>query len=130
MLTIGPGNTILQAIDILPLEAMVFTGNYESSLFKNGKLPQGAYQLCVRLDSSNFPIPVTPTQCRFFTLTGVQLPILIMPANEQKLDPLIAQNAITFRWTNVLKSGTELPNYQLQVFEVLPFQQSMRHQFL
>lgn len=127
IITVSPGNTVLSAADILPLEAMQFTGSYNSKLQQTGKLPMGNYQLCVRLDSADAPIAITNQQCRNFNLTAVQLPILITPAADQILNAIVAQTAITFRWTNSFRGiQQDVPNYTLQVFEILLHQTSLQ----
>ncbi len=123
IITVSPGNTVLSAADVLPLEAMQFTGSYNSKLQQTGKLPMGTYQLCVRLDSADAPIAITAQQCRNFTVTAVQLPILIAPAPDQILNAIVAQTAITFRWTNAFRGvQQDVPNYTIQVFEILSHQ--------
>ncbi len=127
IIIVNPGNTVLSAADVLPLEAMQFTGNYNNKLQQTGKLPMGTYQLCIRLDSADAPIAITNQQCRNFNLTAVQLPILITPAADQILNPILAQTAITFRWTNSFRGiQQDVPNYTLQVFEILPYQTSLQ----
>ncbi|MEO6253823.1 MAG: hypothetical protein ABIO79_10980 [Ferruginibacter sp.] len=116
------GTTILVANDIMPLEYMVFTGKYKTSLQRTGKLPADNYTICTQ--------PVTPTdyrplgevQCKNFYLATTQLPILMKPYNEEILDGKRAQTAITFRWTPVVPRQTSQVTYRIQVFEVLPTQ--------
>lgn len=122
--TLPPGNTIFSAKDVIPLNQMSFAGSYRLGLQRTGKLPQGIYQLSVRLDS--FDIALTELVTRNFTLAGVQLPILFAPYDNQQLLAATAQTAITFRWTNVIKSTADVPSYNLQVFEVLPRQKTVQ----
>lgn len=123
--TLPPGNTIFSAKDVVPLNQMSFAGSYKSGLLRTGKLPQGIYTLTVQLDSSS-GIPLTAPATRDFTMAGVQLPILFSPYDNQQLPAVAAQTAITFRWTNVIKSTADVPNYNLQVFEVLPHQKTVQ----
>ena len=37
---------ILTALDVMPIENMIFTGKYKNSLNKTGKLPSDNYTLC------------------------------------------------------------------------------------
>jgi hypothetical protein len=116
------GTTILVANDVMPLEFMVFTGKYKTSLERTGKLPADNYTICVQ--------PVRPTDfgpmgeviCKNFYLASTQLPILMRPYNEEVLDAKKAQTAITFRWTPVVPKATTALTYRIQVFEVLPTQ--------
>ena len=123
--TLPPGNTIFSAKDVIPLNQMSFAGSYKSGLLRTGKLPQGMYTLTVQLDSSS-GIPLTAPATRDFTMAGIQLPILFSPYENQQLPAVAAKTAITFRWTNVIKSSADVPNYNLQVFEVLPHQKTVQ----
>ena len=114
--------TILFANDVMPLEFMVFTGKYKTSLERTGKLPADNYTICAQ--------PVRPTDygpmgeviCKNFYLASTQLPILMRPYNEEVMDAKKAQTAITFRWTPVVPTQTSPVTYRIQVFEVLPTQ--------
>ncbi|MFZ1371316.1 MAG: hypothetical protein WAR78_13095 [Ferruginibacter sp.] len=118
----GGGQTILTANDVMPLEYMMFTGKYKTSLQRTGKLPADNYTICTQ--------PVHPVdyrvlgeiQCKNFYLASTQLPILMKPYNEEVLDAKKAQTAIIFRWTPVLPRQTAPVTYRIQVFEVLPTQ--------
>jgi len=122
-----PGaSTILGALDVLPLEYMIFTGKYQSILTKTGKLPADNYVLCVQLVRLPDYGPASNLVCKNFYLAAYQLPTLMMPANEQELNANIAQSAITFRWTPVVPNAATPVTYRLQVFEVLPQQQNVQ----
>ena len=123
--TLPPGNTIFSAQDVLPLNQMSFAGSYRLGLQRTGRLPQGVYLFSVRLDSTS-GLPLTPLVTRDITLAGIQLPILFAPYDKQLLSAAASQTAITFRWTNVIKSSPDVPNYNLQVFEVLPHQRTVQ----
>jgi hypothetical protein len=113
---------ILTANDVMPLEYMMFTGKYKTSLQRTGKLPADNYMICTQ--------PVNPVdyqvmgeqQCKSFYLASTQLPILMKPYNEEVLDGKKAQTAIIFRWSPVIPTQTSPVTYRLQVFEVLPNQ--------
>ena len=117
-----PGPTILVANDVIPLEFMVFTGKYKTSLQRTGKLPADNYILCVQPVQPTDYRPMGEVQCKNFYLATTQLPILMKPYNEEVLDAKKAQTAITFRWTPVIPRQTSPVTYRLQVFEVLPTQ--------
>jgi hypothetical protein len=116
------GNTILTANDAMPLEFIVFTGKYKTSLQKTGKLPADNYMICIQPVRPTDYGPLGEVQCKTFYLATTQLPILMKPYNEEILDGKIAQTAITFRWTPVVPRQTSPVTYRLQVFEVLPNQ--------
>ncbi|HAO47240.1 MAG TPA: hypothetical protein PLZ45_03175 [Ferruginibacter sp.] len=113
------GATILFANDAVPLENMVFTGKYKTSLQRTGKLPADNYTLCVRPVRAGDYAPLGEEQCKNFYLATTQLPILIKPYNEEILDAKSAQTAILFRWTPVVPQQTSPVTYRIQVFEVL-----------
>lgn len=124
--TVGNGTIIFYAADVIPLEVMVFNGKYKKSIEKTGKLPADHYTLCVRLVSPVDFTPVSQDQCRSFTLAAFQLPIPVMPLNEDVLDAEKAQTAITFRWTPVSPTPGELVKYIVTVFEIQDRQTPMQ----
>ncbi|MFZ1784974.1 MAG: hypothetical protein WAU23_07190 [Ferruginibacter sp.] len=125
--TLVPGSTtIFYAVDVVNTQVMVFSSSFQNKINRTGKLPAGSYQIIVRLDSADLPIPASNTQTRTFFLSATQLPVLIMPANETVLPAAAAQTAITFRWTPVIPRPTEAVRYHVQVFEVLADQTPMQ----
>jgi len=116
------GTTILVANEAMPLEYMMFTGKYKTSLQRTGKLPADNYTICVRPVRPTDYGPMGEEQCKNFYLATTQLPILMKPYNEETLDAKKAQTAIIFRWTPVVPTQTSPVTYRLQVFEVLPTQ--------
>ena len=122
-----PGaSTILNALDVLPLENIVFTGKQQIALSKTGKLPADNYMLCVQLLSLPDYKPVSVQICKPFYLAAYQLPTLMLPANEQELNRQVAQSAITFRWTPVVPASTTTVTYRLLVFEILENQKDVQ----
>jgi hypothetical protein len=116
------GTDILVANDVMPLEFMVFTGKYKTSLERTGKLPADNYNICVQPVRPTDYGPLGEVQCKNFYLASTQLPILMKPYNEEILDAKKAQTAIIFRWTPVVPKATTPVTYRIQVFEVLPTQ--------
>ena len=116
------GTTILVANDVMPLEFMVFTGKYKTSLERTGKLPADNYTICAQPVRPTDYGPMGEVQCKNFYLATTQLPILMKPYNEEILDAKKAQTAITFRWTPIVPKPVLTVTYHIQVFEVLPTQ--------
>ena len=116
------GTDVLVANDVMPLEFMVFTGKYKTSLERTGKLPADNYTICVQPVRPVDFGPAGEVQCKNFYLASTQLPILMKPYNEEVLDAKKAQTAIIFRWTPVVPKSTTPITYRIQVFEVLPTQ--------
>lgn len=126
LLSLGGASRVFSASEVIPMDNMIFSGKYKTSLDRTGKLPAGTYQLCVRLVLPGTYQPVSEERCRIFNLAAYQLAIPVLPLNEQVLNPELAKTAITFRWTPV----SPLPNYpvtyRLLVFEVLENQKPMQ----
>lgn len=116
------GTTILFPNDVIPLEYMIFTGKYKTSLQRTGKLPADNYTLCVQPVRPADYVQLGEVKCKNFYLATTQLPILMKPYNEEVLDAKMAQTAITFRWTPVAPTQPSPVTYRIQVFEVLSTQ--------
>jgi hypothetical protein len=123
---IPSGSRIFFAKDVFPLEVMIFSGSYKTTLEKTGKLPSGTYQLEVQLVAPATYAALTGLQTRVFNLTAPQLPYLITPMNNDSLNAKKAETAIIFRWTPLVPRTNEQPYYRLQVFEILPYQQPLQ----
>jgi len=119
-------NAVFYASDVIPLENMIFSGKYKSTLEKTGKLLSDNYQICVRLVRPADFTPVSEEKCRNFYLASLQLPVLIKPANEEILDASLANQVITFRWTPVVPRPSLPVTYRLTVMEVLTNQSAMQ----
>ncbi len=116
------GTTILVANDVMPLEYMVFTGKYKTSLERTGKMPADNYTICTKPVRTTDYGPMGEMKCKNFYLATTQLPILMKPYNEEVLDAKKAQTAIIFRWSPVVPRQISPVTYRIQVFEVLPTQ--------
>lgn len=120
------GNNLFNAYDVLPLEAMLFNGKYKKTYEATGKLPADNYQLCVTLVRPVDYTPVGETRCRSFNLASLQLPIPVLPAQEEVLSSEKARTAIIFRWTPVVPTPSAPVQYRVQVFQVLEHQTPMQ----
>ncbi len=122
------GTKVFFSKDVMPLEAMSFIGKHKMVLERTGKLPAGNYQLCVLILSQGAGglQPLVSAKCKFFNMAALQLPILVMPANNAVLNSLSAQTAITFRWSPLIPQSIPPPTYRIQVFEILANQQPIQ----
>lgn len=111
--------------DALQLQNLTLNGNILRLLQSSGRLAAGQYQLTVEVTNSAGDM-VRAKQTRSFFITSYQLPVLMNPANGSRLDAHIAQNIITFRWTNLIPTSQDIPLYMIQVFEILPGQTPMQ----
>jgi hypothetical protein len=124
--TLVRGTKVFFAKDVVPMEIMQFTGTYQATLQRTGKLPAGSYILEVQLLRPADFTQLSNLQSRTFNLVATQLPVLMKPANNDSLDITIASTAITFRWTPLIPSSSSPSVYRLQVFQVLPFQNPLQ----
>lgn len=126
VITLPDGNSVYNAAVVFPLEIQQFTGKYQKSLNRTGKLPADNYQLCVQMVEPTTFATLAPERCSSFYIAAAQLPICMIPANEQELDITKARTAIIFRWTPLVPKPQGATNYRLQVFEVLQQQTPMQ----
>lgn len=123
--TLRAGVNQFSIADALQLQNLVLQGNVQNLLQRTGRLAAGQYQLMVEVMNTRGDV-VRARQTRPFFITSYQLPILMQPANGTGLDAHIAQNTIIFRWTSLIPGSPELPQYRVQVFEILPGQTPMQ----
>ncbi|MFI5133530.1 MAG: hypothetical protein ACHQEB_04295, partial [Chitinophagales bacterium] len=97
--------------DVLPANALIVT-------VPDNKLPEGDYNLCVRLYDETGQRALTQPLCQPFSIRSYQQPQLILPADKSALLPAQAKT-IQFRWTPVSPAPTGIVTYKLQVFEVM-----------
>ncbi len=126
VITLSSSTTILYAVDVLPLENILFSGKYKTSIQRTGKLPADNYILCVQLVRPVDYTPASAAVCKTFYLASTQLPVLMKPYNEEVLDAKSAQTAIMFRWTPTVPRPSFTVTYHIQVFEVLKDQSPMQ----
>jgi predicted phage tail protein len=119
VITVQSGTTVLSVADFFQPETLSFTGSYQQTFRRTGKLPAGQYQLCIRAVTPADFIPVTEELCRNFFIVSYQLPILMQPLHEAELNSTQAQTAIIFRWSPLAPAAKEPVQYRIMVFEVL-----------
>lgn len=123
--TLKTGVNQFSIADALQLQNLALPGNVQNLLQRTGRLAAGQYQLMVELTNRGGDI-VRAKQTRSFFIISYQLPVLIQPADGAMLDAHIAQNTIIFRWTSLIPGSPEIPQYRVQVFEILPGQTAMQ----
>lgn len=123
--TLKAGVNQFTMADALQLQNLVLSGNVQNLLQRTGRLAAGQYQLMVEVMNARGDV-VRAKQTRPFFVTSYQLPILMQPADNSGLDARIAQNMIIFRWTSLIPGSRELPQYRVQVFEILTGQTPMQ----
>ena len=123
--TLRAGVNQFTIADALQLQNLTLQGNLQNLLQHTGRLPAGQYQLMVEVLNTAGDI-VRARQTRPFFITSYQLPVLMQPASGSSLDARLAQNIITFRWTGLIPGSPEIPQYRVQVFEILSGQTPMQ----
>lgn len=123
--TLRAGVNQFSIADALQLQNLALQGNLQNLLQRTGRLTAGQYQLMVEVMNTRGDV-VRAKQTRPFFITSYQLPILMQPASGSSLDAHTSQNIIIFRWTNLIPGSQELPQYRVQVFEILPGQTPMQ----
>ncbi|MBU0695351.1 MAG: hypothetical protein KKE39_02335 [Bacteroidetes bacterium] len=123
--TLRAGVNQFTIADALQLQNLALQGNLQNLLQRTGRLTAGQYQLMVEVMNTRGDV-VRAKQTRPFFITSYQLPILMQPASGSSLDAHTSQNIIIFRWTNLIPGTRELPQYRVQVFEILPGQTPMQ----
>ncbi len=123
--TLRAGVNQFTIADALQLQNLTLQGNLQNLLQRTGRLSAGQYQLMVEVMNAGGDI-VRARQTRPFSITSYQLPVLMQPANGSSLEARLAQNIITFRWTSLIPGSPDLPQYRVQVIEILPGQTPMQ----
>lgn len=119
------GVNLFSMADALQLQNLSLVGKVQNLLQRTGRLASGQYQLMVEVMNPSGDV-VLAKQTRPFFVRSYQLPVLMSPSDGAQLEARIAQSMITFRWTRLIPSSEELPNYRVQVFEILPGQELMQ----
>jgi hypothetical protein len=127
VLTIPAGVSSYHAEDIYPINDLKYDNSYKDKLLKTGRLPDDNYRLCVSLADPKTGNPLTPQQpqCKIFTITAYQAPILLSPRDKDTIT-LAQTKGFIFKWTPLVPTPKEPVNYRLQVWEILPGQDAMR----
>lgn len=123
--TLRAGVNQFTIADALQLQNLTLQGNLQNLFQRTGRLSAGQYQLMVEVMNAGGDI-VRARQTRPFSITSYQLPVLMQPANGSSLEARLAQNIITFRWTSLIPGSPDLPQYRVQVIEILPGQTPMQ----
>ena len=124
--TIQKGAQTFSLDKVLQLDNLQFLdATTIKSIQTSGRLPAGNYRLCLQLINSIDHKALTRLPaCRTFVQANCQLPILLKPEEKAFLNPNVAQNLITFRWSSLIPQIEKFVTYRLQVFEVLKSQEN------
>lgn len=117
----GQGATTLELADVISTDPAA--GHAEvidmsiASYVLAGIIPDGNYRICVEVvDPDTFRPLVSMPTCRFLTITGLQPPVLMTPANGTELR---AAARPILRWHGLSPKPSFMPTYRVQVFEVV-----------
>ncbi|MEJ5995975.1 hypothetical protein WG904_16225 [Pedobacter sp. Du54] len=119
------GVNLFSIADALQFQNLTFSGKAQTLLQRTGRLSAGLYQMTVEVVNTAGDV-VRAKQTKPFSMVDYQLPLLMSPSNEASLEAHIAQRTIVFRWTSLIPAVPELPEYRIQIFEILPDQTPMQ----
>lgn len=124
VLTVPRGTMMVNAEQVVVLQAMSFFGDDKNVAVRTGKLPSSQYQLCVQLLQAETGQPISQPVCRNFEIISYQLPYLLQPVQNftttcQQVPTLI------FRWSSLTPTYTFGTMYHFVLCEVLPGQTPM-----
>lgn len=116
-----PGSSVFPLAQLIPIEALDYTGNLPQSSIQSGQLPDGDYLLCVNtLDPEMFQ-PIAETTCAPFAVLGFQDPWLLYPANGEVIPAELVPNLV-FQWSPVMPIPEFGEIYIFSLYEVYPGQ--------
>lgn len=111
------GLTILSAERLFPESAVDFQQGIKENVARTGTLPEGNYEICVRLlSTSDRRTELTRADCRQFSIV-FQPPTLISPQNDKKF--AAEDHLIQFLWTPISPMPAGIVQYNLRVVELL-----------
>src|ERR1017187_7639330 len=84
VLSIPSGVSSYHAEDIYPVKDLKYDNSYKDKLLKTGRIPDDNYRLCVSLTDPKTGASLTSQQpqCKIFTITAYQAPILLSPRDK------------------------------------------------
>ncbi len=96
----------------------IVKGTSANDIFKNNKLPEGFYTLCVEVMDYHTTKILSNSSCAFIQMQLPAVPIVITPRCGTTTSAAQPQQ-ILFSWTGVYSSLTTVPaEYQLTVYEI------------
>jgi hypothetical protein len=114
---IPTGATVLYGADLVSEQSFTAVGEIRQSTIRTGILPEGTYEICIRLLNGPEYFPVSDTRCGQFIITQYVLPQLILPENG-KIFPSGMEKVAIFRWSSMLPSPSAPVVYKLRAVEV------------
>ncbi|MCX6834927.1 MAG: hypothetical protein NTW07_07310, partial [candidate division Zixibacteria bacterium] len=113
-----PGSsTNITTRDLIDYESVDYDRSIEDIAVRTGRLPEGEYEACLRLEEEGGPILIDRV-CAQFTIIYPDPPFLVYPSDQETI---VTPNPI-FQWTPVLVPAGHPVYYNLRVSEVLPEQ--------
>ena len=88
--------------------------SYEDNILRTGRLPEGEFQICVRVEDA-FGTEVSPRQCEAFTILLPDPAYLLAPMNEE----IVRTETPFFQWTPLQLPLDFQLSFVLQIVEVL-----------
>ena len=95
------GADVFLADEVIPYDALEFSGNFGNRVLQSGMLPAGMYSFCLNLVDMNNNIISTPREvCRPMNITSYQPPELIYPPANTRLTSTDLQGSL-FTWSPI-----------------------------
>ncbi|MDP4114577.1 MAG: hypothetical protein Q8903_00495 [Bacteroidota bacterium] len=88
--------------------------NIKNIVLQSGRLPEGSYNLCIKIEDQNGAV-LTDNTCATFSIVYPMQPQLLAPMNNSEL----SIQTTTFQWTPILVPGKYNVHYILKIAEVL-----------
>ena len=126
VLTVPPGVSQYGPEDIIPSNAVSYSGKLAETATRSGRIPDDNYRICVSITDpvTGTPVGTSGTICKNFSILAYQAPVLISPKDKENI-PVKQIHGIMFRWSPVTPSPGISVQYKLQIWEVLPGQSEM-----
>jgi len=116
---IPQGITILSAEKLFPESSLEFQANVKENVARTGVLPEGEFEICVRLLATDKQTELSRAECRQFSIV-FQPPTLITPADGKEF--AAEDKLVQFLWSPIAPLPQTPVQYSLRIVEVLPGQ--------
>ena len=103
--------------DLIDYESVDYDKSIEDIAIRTGRLPEGQYEVCLRLEEESGTVLIDRI-CAQFTIVYPDPPYLIYPLNEEA----VVNKYPIFQWTPVLVPAGRPVTYTLRIAEVMPQQ--------
>jgi len=119
VILIPPGNSQWPMTEVIPLDAVDISDEFEQVAVQTAQLPEGGYTFCVQLFYAEMPEQnASEEQCSDFFIQGYQDVVNIFPPEGQVISSTLVPDVL-FQWTQVVPPPPFFQDYQLSIYQVL-----------